>query len=87
MVKFFTHCQGEHLVEFTPDDHGWVRDGAEVWGEIGFPGGKGVSHGHDGFDDTGASAITVGPFDNGRREKVVVVNDFLQDGLSDQPAE
>ena len=68
-MEFFTYCHGEHPVVFTPDDHGWVGDGAEARGEIGFPGGKVVSHGHDGFDDSGALAITVGPFDDGRREK------------------
>src|SRR6185437_166697 len=58
MMKFFTHCQGEHPVVVTPDDHGGVSDSAEVWSKIGFPGREVVSHGHDGFDDAGASAIS-----------------------------
>ncbi len=87
LVKFFTYGHGEHPVVFPPDDHGWVCDGAEVWSEISFPGGKGVSHGHNGFDDAGASAILVGPFHNRRREKVMVVDDFLQHRFGDQSAE
>ncbi len=86
-MKFFTHSHGKQPVVFPPDDHGRVRDAAEAWSEIGFPGGEGVSHGHDGFDDAGASAIAVGPFDNGRREEAVVMDDFLEDRLGDQPAE
>ena len=87
VVELFTHSQREHPIVFTPDDHGWVRDAAEVWGEIGFPGREGIPDGHDGLDDAGASAVLVGPFDDGRGEEGVVVDDFFQDGIGDQPTE
>ena len=86
-MKLLSDRRWKDLVVLAPDDHCGVRDIADTRGEVGFPEREGVPDGHDGFDDAGASAVSVGPCENGRREKLVIVNDFFQDRISDQPAE
>ena len=71
----------------APDDQGGVWDVLDARGEVGFPSGEGIFHGHERLDDTGASAITIGAFKDCRRQEAMVVDHFLQNGAGDQPNE